>query len=217
MAEMRALDYPAYAVPINENFSLANLRNYVPGAWIGTVSLVTELREAIDRCAGKSQKIFLAGYSQGAWVIHSTLEYLASIDSPILDRISGIAMLADPLRKAGNAAYSYGDAGQWTGGIVGGGLGQTAVGFQQFIIHIAVDMNRKAGLETSDEPNLVYSGYPARLQSKTAALCSSKDWVCAIPAAMYLFGIPVDISGHVAYSDADYSLLGRKLADLASS
>jgi hypothetical protein len=58
-----------------------------------------QLHDSVAECGGSGQKIVLAGYSQGAWAVHAAVQYLGTVNSPLLDHIAGVALRADPLRS----------------------------------------------------------------------------------------------------------------------
>ncbi|MFF7975877.1 cutinase family protein [Streptomyces sp. NPDC007905] len=69
----------------------------------GAANLEADLLAQVGHCHGQKQKVVLAGYSQGAWVIRVALAALKR-DHPhqwadVLDSISGIGLLADPYNK----------------------------------------------------------------------------------------------------------------------
>lgn len=57
----------------------------------GSIALSDQLTERYKACPG--ERFILAGYSEGAWVIH---DYLKNLGTKALDRIAGVVLLGDP-------------------------------------------------------------------------------------------------------------------------
>ncbi|MFE0358858.1 cutinase family protein [Streptomyces nigra] len=66
-----------------------------PEVVAGAAALKRQLASRISDCRGTEHYV-LAGFSQGAWVIH---QYLKSAPKEVLDKISGVAVLGDPQFK----------------------------------------------------------------------------------------------------------------------
>ncbi|WP_158973322.1 cutinase family protein [Streptomyces griseus] len=58
----------------------------------GAIALNKQITDRIGHCRGRERYI-LAGFSQGAWVIH---RFLKDAPQSIVDKISGVAVLGDP-------------------------------------------------------------------------------------------------------------------------
>lgn len=63
-----------------------------PEVVAGAAALKKQLAGRIDACRG-AERYVLAGFSQGAWVIH---QYLKNAPREVLDKVSGVAVLGDP-------------------------------------------------------------------------------------------------------------------------
>jgi Cutinase len=98
-----ALDYPARSVPsIIDDLALAadEVRYGLPvtpslfltGASAGTDRLLDILKDSYERCGG-TERWILAGYSQGAMVVHEALALL-----PNTSPLAGAVLIADPDR-----------------------------------------------------------------------------------------------------------------------
>ncbi len=172
-----ALDFPAAPVPITELPSswsgINQIGDFTDSAWQGSVELVSQIDRAVDECGEAGQTILLAGYSQGAWVIHAALNYLNSVDSPLLDHVTAVALVADPLRSSENSLSNAGTA-EVGGGVATSLLGQ---GFLQYTT--AVQGLVEAGWGTGyAAPNLSAYAYPDSLWAQTVELCNAYDAVC---------------------------------------
>jgi hypothetical protein len=79
----------------------------------GVGSLEYVLESEATRCP--SEKIVLAGYSQGALAIHLALGNLAG--SGILSHIGAVVLVADPAKRGGGAEFTSGTADPAADGI----------------------------------------------------------------------------------------------------
>ncbi|MFI1507590.1 cutinase family protein [Streptomyces sp. NPDC020597] len=68
------------------------LKKERPEVAAGADALKKQLTSRISACQGVEHYV-LAGFSQGAWVIH---QYLKNVPKEMLDKISGVAVLGDP-------------------------------------------------------------------------------------------------------------------------
>lgn len=84
-----ALDYPATSVPIfNPGVTVASFVNSVHTGKKSLTKYINEQRKACPQ-----QKLVIAGFSQGALIVSSTLNQLPA---STLKSISGVALLGDP-------------------------------------------------------------------------------------------------------------------------
>ncbi|WP_259573160.1 cutinase family protein [Herbiconiux oxytropis] len=172
------IDYEANAVPILQTPGLSPwgqleaVSNYVPGAWDGSVRLIAQLEEAVAECGATGQKIVLAGYSQGAWAIHAALNFLEASDSPLLEHIAGVALLADPLRFHGLNITNTGVASP------GDGFAATFIGSAGIAYMDWLKSSALAGIDGVDNVTMSEFSYPSSLVDKTVQLCSGGDAVC---------------------------------------
>ena len=92
--ERHAVSYPSHGV---ELVAKGQLFQYLEGVDIGVDAMIDRTRTAIRDCAGR-QTVILAGYSQGALVVHNTLFSLAEHERDI---IGAAVLLSDPAREGG--------------------------------------------------------------------------------------------------------------------
>ncbi|KQZ22531.1 cutinase family protein [Microbacterium sp. Root553] len=180
VVEKKAIDYPATAVPIaaGQGFvqSVKDFASYPGSVWQGAAMLVRQLEAAVDQCGGSGQKIVLAGYSQGAWALHAALQFLGAIDSPLLESVEAVGLVADPLRTPTLAFTNLGSAassGQGIATFALGALGATFFGFMTKSLKGAY-----AGYEAGQ--HVAAMGYPADLVSATIQVCDERDLVCDV-------------------------------------
>ena len=152
---------------------------------------VDQLQEMIQgeesHCPG--EKLVLAGYSQGALVIHIALLELANSDPAALgsSHIAAVLMIADPA-KVGHAAEET-----WEGDLEVAGAGvQNADGIWTKI----------PGLPEEDKGPL-----PSSVVGLTLAICHNHDIVCAP-------GSGASVSNHTSYDSAETGDMGLWAADL---
>jgi len=109
----RAVVYPAQEVQALALDSAA----YFAGLEQGVRDVKRTLRSEALRCP--DQRLVLAGYSQGAMVMHRALQDLSSAKDPaavdILARLDGALLLADGDRIAKDRTTNYGSAGRSQG------------------------------------------------------------------------------------------------------
>ncbi len=179
--EVIGIPYAATAVPFGNGWDSVNsvqagiqtlnkISNYIDGAWYGTTMLISQLKEQRDKCGSSGQQIVIAGYSQGAWAVHSAISYLGG-DSPLLAHVSGVALLADPMRSP-NGLTNEGSANAGSG-IATEVLGQMFLRYYDFIssvIHL--------GFPDSPDPKTHEASYPESMYSVTLGYCDAADTVC---------------------------------------
>lgn len=219
--ERIGLDYEANAVPIAGTSGrtawqhVSDVANYVPGAWDGSVRLIVQIRSAIQACGSSGQKIVLAGYSQGSWVIHAALSYLGSIDSSDLDHIAGVALLADPLRadELGIQDDGVAEAGDGIGSTL---IGFTAVGYIDWLTASAEHLGAAAPPVTGVQMNNFT--YPSSKIHQSVQLCAQFDVVCdagrlfTFPWVLNLNGMFTDGARiHESYETSELRSLGASL------
>lgn len=73
-----------------------NLKVYTASVASGASAIVSDIQLIDSACHGQPHHYVLAGYSQGAWVIHDALHALAAEGPAKLAEISGVAMFGDP-------------------------------------------------------------------------------------------------------------------------
>ncbi|MET8331754.1 cutinase family protein [Streptomyces sp. NPDC005181] len=79
-------EFPDWVKLVRERFS-----NGQEEVINGAIALNNQLTERYRACP--NEHFVLAGYSEGAWVIHL---YLKNLGTRVLDRIAGVALLGDP-------------------------------------------------------------------------------------------------------------------------
>ncbi|MET0930606.1 MAG: cutinase family protein, partial [Aeromicrobium sp.] len=212
-----ALDYPAKAVPLTEN-EAPLIAGYIESAWDGTYSLMQALRQQADTCATFDEKVVLVGYSQGAWVIHATVQYLEARKSPLLDRIAGVGLLADPLRStASDAGLVYAGTAKPEIERLGGskGIARTKIPNATLEYHkwsAGVFESLIAPGRDIDNVPLSASTYPSRLASSTMSYCDDHDMVCGWSSDQTNSKAP-----HEAYKNSDNPAVATMAEFLASA
>lgn len=192
-----ALSYPAHPVPFNNPDAdslgdvAVDILRYVPGAEVGVTVLNAQIGRVLDEC-GADQKIVLAGYSQGAWVIHATLSVLTVLSSTAVDNIRGVAYLADPLRRADL------DIPDVLADQEGNGVAATVIGQELLEDSIMANWSLSSGLV-----------------DRSVQRCAFGDLVCAPQLSVHSWGEAAAI--HTGYPIGDRRLLGRELADVVLS
>jgi Cutinase len=73
-----------------------NLQLYTASVASGASAVVSDIQLLDHACDGTPHHYVLAGYSQGAWVIHDALQALAAEGPAKLAEISGVALFGDP-------------------------------------------------------------------------------------------------------------------------
>jgi hypothetical protein len=170
--------YPAAPTSLITDPSLEypeNLGKYLDSVWQGVYSLEDTMEDDEINCP--AQKLVLAGYSQGALVIHLALDDLngTGINSPNV--IDAVLLVADPGRIGFGSEVLYGTSNAGHDGIY------TTI-FSKPLLDDAY----------GDPPPI-----PAALAGRTFSLCDSNDPVCSVPG--WDFGI------HTGYSTRDIAQL----------
>jgi hypothetical protein len=182
------IQYQALGVPVVT--AGVSPGNYLDSIYDGVDKFIARiLKESVD-CP--NEKFIIVGYSQGAMAAHIALRTIT--DSDVLDRIVGIAFIADPARVL-NPQEEW-----WRSATYDGGASITV--FTPGIIE-----SISGGVWTG--PTLMSAGaagpLPSSIAAKTTSLCHNGDLVCAsFPGA--------SIGPHLAYSDSELKGLGALLA-----
>ena len=113
-----------------------------------------------------NQRFVLAGYSQGAMVIHMALAQ-ASVDgsSELLSKVRGVILLADPLRNPDDSFHTIGTAAAGSPGVVTDVLKYAAA-------------RELSSAIIGDDAHLLVDPYPQSLRNVTYTICTSGDPVC---------------------------------------
>ena len=173
-----ALSYEANPVPIAGTANrtawqhLSDVANYTPGAWDGAVKLIAQMRDSVEECGDSGQVIILAGYSQGAWVIHAALEYLDEADPGLLQHVGAVGLLADPLRSDDLSIRNLGTADRHDG------IGATYVGFAGLTYMNWIQQSVLGNFPEVPNVPMNNFSYPPGLHAKTVELCDRADIVC---------------------------------------
>ncbi len=145
---------------------------YVDSIYEGVDKLVAMIQDEESHCP--NEKLVLAGYSQGALVIHIALLDLADSDPGTLgpEHLAAVLMIADP-GKVGHAAETT-----WEADLEDAGAGvQNADGI----------WTKLPGLFDDDKGPL-----PSSVVGRTLAICHNHDPVCAL-------GSFAKVSQHTSY------------------
>ena len=187
------LRYRATPVPGVESggiFHAVTDAAWTASLWQGVDRLEDYLDEEVARC-GDSQRYVLAGYSQGALVVHA---YLAERSTPaVRRRIAAVGLVADPAADAHDAVTAFTDD-----------------------LAPQADRARTTGLLRQDA--LVSSAVhgadrlPGDAVGRTASVCNAHDIVCA-PGA----GATVDAHDGYATQPGELAALGAWLVHTAAA
>ena len=115
------------------------------------------------RCAGDVPRLVLAGYSQGALVVHIVLRQFAEFEPEMLSpsRLGAVILLADPAKTPNGSETIWQGANE----LAGAGI-RNAEGVWHKLF--------KAYNETT------YHGpLPTAITDRTVSLCHENDWVCS--------------------------------------
>lgn len=99
-----AVDYPA--APVTASALLGHDDGYWSGLERGISDARSTLRRQADACP--DQRFVLAGYSQGAMVMHRLLRRLESREPDLLGRVDAAILIGDGDRVAGDRTTKYG-------------------------------------------------------------------------------------------------------------
>ncbi|MDJ1113726.1 cutinase family protein, partial [Microbacterium dauci] len=218
--KVMGLDYEANAVPLfgtsgrNPWQHMADVSNYVPGAWDGSVRLISQIQKAVDQCGKSGQKIVLAGYSQGAWAVHSAVQYLGAAQSSLMDHIAGVALLADPLRSDEIAITDTGVSPD------GDGIGATLLGYVGTSYMDWIQASALGTFPTVPDVQMDDFSYPSALIDRSVQLCGRGDsvcdtgWLLEMPRVLGLGSFFADgIEIHEGYTDQQLRHLGAELRE----
>lgn len=177
------IKYPANPVPfVTSGAPSADLAGGMAGAAIvsaffgsaidGGESSAATVRRMLNECP--DTKILVMGYSQGAWAVHLSLEQLTADER---SRISGVYLIADPLRDSNDKGAEYFDSSTRMYSDVqdsdskNSGLGVAAFG--------ASFANSRDGLPPGvNWPNLRERRIPDELKGDVFQVCNMGDGVC---------------------------------------
>jgi cutinase len=144
-----AVQYPAAPVPMDGG--LGGWMDFMDSVEDGTDAAADQIEAFTERCP--DTKLVLAGYSQGAMVIHRNLEDLA--DDP---HVAAALLIADGDRLPGDTTINMGSAAYVPEGVPGAGKG------------VAQEHSFLASAPTSP--------LPPELGARTVSVCDVGDPVC---------------------------------------
>ncbi|WP_394255662.1 cutinase family protein [Pseudoclavibacter helvolus] len=212
------MEYEANPIPWKAaNFSAGFYAsvNYVPGAYDGMLALATTIATAVEDCGHTGQKIVVAGYSQGAWVAHMGLDFLARTAPALAERVVAIALLSDPLR----APYSMVPYG-----VSGASESSQGVASTKFAYMALKDYENYFNLLKFSFPGFFPedfgalkvsdSGYAPELAMKSVQNCAVLDIVCGFEFEQ-IDQLLANLDQHGSYDGADHVLLGYRMAEMA--
>jgi hypothetical protein len=152
----------------------------------GEAELVYQLLVQHNRCP--NEKVVLVGYSQGAWVIHDALTYLAANEPAVVSpgHIASIVLVADAHRLAFTGTPLVGTA-------PAGGQG----------VFTAM-------------PGFPDNDIPLPLQNITLNICNAEDAVCDFRGIDTVVHMEGSTKVHTqSYEASDLKERGAKAADIA--
>lgn len=180
--EVHQLTYPAPSVELlgsgldlrnldqaRRRFLRHNLPSYLAQERRGERELLTYLRQILATCAGtgKRPKVVLAGYSQGAMVVHNVLQALDERDATArIDLIAGSVLIADPERMPSSQVLNFGTAP------VSGAIGQIEGSYGACP---ALDLLPENVSCVARGPS---QEIPRRFLPSTVSICDAGDVVC---------------------------------------
>ncbi len=178
-----AVDYPAQAVPADGD--LLGWVGFMSSVDTGTAALGAQIASFAQRCP--ASKVVLAGYSQGAMVVHRNLQSLAG--SP---NVAAVLLIADGDRLPGDNVFTMGSVTATPG--KGKGVAQD----WPILAHAPAKL-------------------PMTIGSRTISVCDRGDAVCdsdsssgkVTPAAVAIHtSYALSTSGGYAWTTPIYQLLG---------
>ena len=163
-----ALPYHGASVPVLLR-PVVGVRHYTASIADGTEKLRWILKDRMRRC--KRERLVLAGYSQGAMVIHRVLQ---DIDETTAERIDAVGLIGDGDRLPDDRVTYLGSASTRAKGV-----GQTFPG----------------------QSKAQASRLPASMRGRVHSLCNTKDIVCDFSPAMFtnIVAGNAAIAVHLAY------------------
>lgn len=197
-----SVDVPMSAITFSKESPFLQVRperlaEYIASILVGADSLRDLLTSQASRCP--EQQFILAGYSQGAMVIHMALANLPYEQlNELAPRIDGVILLADPLRDPGDHLSELSTATE-----PGAGMVREAVKFPvvQALVDVWMD---SVGGQSMTAP------YPWELAARTVSICTAGDKVCDPTSGELSDDTRVAIHG---YSTGQLPGWGRRLAE----
>jgi hypothetical protein len=169
-----AVQYPAVPVPLGGG--LGGWMGFMDSVEAGTDATATQFEAFTERCP--TTKVVLAGYSQGAMVIHRNLHDLA--DDP---HVAAALLIADGDRLPVDTTINLGSTASQTAGVPSAGKG------------VAQEHSFLASAPTST--------LPPQIGARTVSVCDVGDPVCdADPDAETDALSPAALAIHTSYAPA---------------
>lgn len=180
-----AITYPAESTDVIKRTSSGlptGAMGYFAGLDIGVQGVVSIVSARVGACP--DEKFVLAGYSQGAMVMHRALARIAEISGAI-EKVRSVVLIADGDRVSGSIAELVGTAPQ-----SGVGLAEWARRDIGYIGGVTYD--------GSDIPSI--------LSGRVRAICNSGDLICDFNRALVLSpkALKTATSIHTAYRYTPY-------------
>jgi pimeloyl-ACP methyl ester carboxylesterase len=163
--------------------------DFTTSTFDGIDKLISRMYDEVRDC-GSSTRFVLMGSSQGALAVHYALRQLASIDSTMLNRVAGVALVADPGRTSSSGETLWDGAESPASWWVSSSSGSWSSA-------LVFDSDLQGPL-------------PARVAAKTISICHFRDVVCSIAP---LSGVVP----HLTYSSNETNAMGRQLADMVGA
>lgn len=179
------------------SFDPTKLTEYLTSINYGIDKLRNRLSQIHTECP--NAKVVLAGYSQGAMVIHMAMSTINDIpsDRPQLDKISAILLLADPLQNVeADGGTQLGNVAQ-TPGAPNRGLIDIITGP---VYQMIVRENLNGNLDALNKD------YPQQLADRTLYFCDFGDLMCA---PNIFLGLDQMTSAHTGYLPYELTQFGR--------
>ena len=179
--KLLGLRYPA----LDTNPLYFVTQDYYESIFEGVDRLISELYAQKSSCGGEGQRAILAGYSQGALVVHLALRLLAESDPSMLSasNIAGVMLVADPAKTAN------GSETVWEGQSLPAGSG----------------VKNASGLWTKAFGAL-HGPIPSQIAGRTISICHDHDIFCAP-------GAHAGVAYHTNYSTGELKSMGGWLAN----
>lgn len=203
------IDYAAYRIPMTEG-SNESVSQFVEGAWQGIVGLLYTIRVEQARCAASGERIVLAGYSQGSWLIHSALNWAVANDGLDFSTIVGVGLVSDPQRSSDAAEVNLGSAPADSYGI--GKLTLVASPLQHVAdwvsTQVFAEISAFAAVSPLPSSFLDVGELPRSVSGMTITLCNRYDPICGAGDDKS------DLAVHAGYG-TELNDFGASLATLA--
>jgi hypothetical protein len=184
--------YTAAAVPLTTSPS-TNVVEFMESIYDGVDKLKQRMDKEVADCGAVHPQFVLMGYSQGALAIHILARKLDAQDNPMLQRIAGLALIADPARTRSGQELMWEAADQ-----------QMNTFFRNYNGLWAVD--ELYGIDYLVNGIGPVGRLPADLESRAVSVCAQNDMVCST-SPFSLAGVLLGV--HNTYPATDSQAAGR--------